>query len=119
VLVAERTPERVRPLSEVRAQVEAQVLAEERAALREAWLADLRERIEVEEFMAVAPGAPDPATFSFPAVPDELEGVDGVDPDAPPTLEVTPDETPDEAPAAGDADEDDVDDAESTPAATD
>ena len=127
VLVAERTPERVRPLSEVRAQVEAQVLAEERAALREAWLADLRERIEVEEFLAVAPGTPDPATFSIPAIPEELEGVDGVDLDGAPTLEVTPDETPDEAPASDDAGEDadedtgeeDAGGSEAAPAATD
>jgi parvulin-like peptidyl-prolyl isomerase len=110
VLVAERTPERVRPLSEVRAQVEAAVLAEQRANLREAWLADLRERIEVEEVLAAAPEF-DPATFTFPDMPDELEdalpddGAEG-DPAAPgaPMLEITPDDPPGEADGAdGDA----------------
>jgi parvulin-like peptidyl-prolyl isomerase len=58
VLVAERTPEVVRPLDEVRAQVEATVLAQERAALREAWLAELRERIDVEDSLLEGDAAP-------------------------------------------------------------
>jgi len=51
VLVAERNPERVRPLEEVRAQVESVVLAEARAELRAAWIEQLREAIEVETLL--------------------------------------------------------------------
>ena len=42
VLIAQRTPERIRPLSEVRADVEAAVLAQERQDLQRAWLTGLR-----------------------------------------------------------------------------
>jgi parvulin-like peptidyl-prolyl isomerase len=59
VLVAARTPERTRPLDEVRAQVESEVLAAERAELRQAWLERLREEIPVENFLAQAPELPD------------------------------------------------------------
>ena len=48
LLVADRRPERVRPLAEVRGQIEATVLAEARADLREAWIEGLREPIDVE-----------------------------------------------------------------------
>lgn len=58
VLVAARTPERVRPLDEVRAQVESEVLAAERAELRQAWLERLREEIPVENLLAQAPALP-------------------------------------------------------------
>lgn len=75
VLVAERTPEVVRPLDEVRAQVEATVLAQERAALREAWLTDLRGRIAVEDSLLAGDASP----FAFDetldgAVADDAEG---------------------------------------------
>jgi parvulin-like peptidyl-prolyl isomerase len=59
VLVAARTPERVRPLEEVRAQVESEVLAAKRAELRQAWLERLREEIPVENLLAQAPELPD------------------------------------------------------------
>lgn len=55
VLVAERTPEQVRPLAEVRAQVEAAVLQAERARLEQEWLNGLREEIEVVNLLAQAP----------------------------------------------------------------
>jgi parvulin-like peptidyl-prolyl isomerase len=58
VLVAQRTPERLRPLDEVRAQVESTVLAQARAELRDAWLTELRERIEVEDSLVEAAGEP-------------------------------------------------------------
>ena len=48
ILVADRRPERVRPLAEVRGQIESIVLAEARAELREAWVAGLRETITVD-----------------------------------------------------------------------
>ncbi|HEX7004233.1 MAG TPA: peptidyl-prolyl cis-trans isomerase [Trueperaceae bacterium] len=54
VLVAERTPERVRPLAEVREQVEQAVLAQERAQIESEWLDGLREEIEVENLLAQA-----------------------------------------------------------------
>ena len=54
VLVAERTPEQVRPLAEVREQVEQAVLAQERAEIQSQWLDSLREEIEVENLLAQA-----------------------------------------------------------------
>jgi parvulin-like peptidyl-prolyl isomerase len=58
VLVAQRTPQRVRPLDEVRAQVRNTVLSQERTELRNAWLAELRERIDVDEALLGAANAP-------------------------------------------------------------
>jgi parvulin-like peptidyl-prolyl isomerase len=58
VLVAQRTPERVRPLEEVRDQVTNTVLAQARADLRNAWLAELRARIDVEESLGASDEAP-------------------------------------------------------------
>ncbi|CAN5899218.1 hypothetical protein BH24DEI2_BH24DEI2_01830 [soil metagenome] len=54
VLVAERTSARVRPLTEVRAQVENAVLEGKRADLQETWLTGLREKIGVENLLAAA-----------------------------------------------------------------
>ncbi|MEX2535441.1 MAG: peptidyl-prolyl cis-trans isomerase [Trueperaceae bacterium] len=54
VLVANRTPEQLRPLSEVRDQVEQAVLQAERAELSQQWLAGLREAIEVVNLLAQA-----------------------------------------------------------------
>lgn len=126
VLVAERTPERVRPLSEVRPQAEATVLAQQRAAQRDAWLAELRERIEVEQFAAAAPEF-DPATFSIPGLPAEFqeevpdEGAlepaqeTGQPDDEVPSPEIVPD-----APAQDDgADDEAPSDADEAPAAAD
>ena len=58
VLIADRTPERVRPLDEVRAQIESSILAERRAAAREAWLGELRAEIAVTNHLDAA-GADD------------------------------------------------------------
>ncbi|MFN2322056.1 MAG: peptidyl-prolyl cis-trans isomerase [Trueperaceae bacterium] len=58
VLVAQRTPERLRPLEDVRAEVTNTVLAQERAELRDAWLTELRARIDVEESLGEAADAP-------------------------------------------------------------
>lgn len=54
VLVAERTPERVRPLADVRAQVEASVLAQQRTAERTAWLAEKRSQADIVEHSLTA-----------------------------------------------------------------
>ena len=114
VLTAERTPARVRPLSEVRAQVESAVLQTKRAELQETWLTGLREEIGVENLLAAAnPGdgfttAPldtgsetggatlkeAPATTG--AEPANSEGVDSVIDTAPAAEDATPaDETTD------------------------
>src|SRR5690606_4873248 len=53
VLVAERTPESVRPLEDVRAQVENAVRATNRQRLQEEWLASLREQIAVRELVTL------------------------------------------------------------------
>jgi parvulin-like peptidyl-prolyl isomerase len=103
VLVAERTPERVRPLDEVRMQVEAAVLASARAEMREAWLGELRERIEVEEIVALSPDL-DPLDFVAPDVIEEFEDLEDLE-------DVLPDG---EAPE-GEADESEAD--EEVPAA--
>jgi len=58
VLVADRTPERIRPLSEVRRDVAATVLAQERQLLQRAWLDGLREEIEVENLLTATRPAP-------------------------------------------------------------
>ena len=56
VLVATRIPERVRPLEEVRNQAREAVLANNREALRQAWLSGLREEITVENLLVPAQG---------------------------------------------------------------
>ncbi len=74
VLVAQRTPERLRPLDEVRAQVRTTVLAQERAELRDAWLAELRERVDVEE--SLVEGADAPFVFGDEPAPTDAIGDD-------------------------------------------
>jgi parvulin-like peptidyl-prolyl isomerase len=54
VLLADRTPERVRPLAEVRSQVENAILSERRAEERTAWLEELRASIPVVNHLADA-----------------------------------------------------------------
>ena len=80
VLIADRTPERVRPLSEVRAQVEASLLAERRAEAREAWLAELRDDIAVVNHSVAPDGAFGLDDFQV-APADDADGVaeDGTD----------------------------------------
>ena len=70
VLVAERTPERVRPFEEVQVQVEETVLQGKRAELQETWLEGLREDIPVENLLAQA--EPD---FETTPLPGETGGV--------------------------------------------
>jgi parvulin-like peptidyl-prolyl isomerase len=62
VLVALRTPERVRPLSEVRADVARTVRAQQRQEAQREWLEGLREEIEVETLLASVPAATPPGT---------------------------------------------------------
>lgn len=87
VLVAERTPERVRPLAEVRAQVENAVLQSKRAELQEAWLAGLREEIGVENLLAAA--SPDD---SFTTEPADTGGAAVLETDSADTVPVDGDE---------------------------
>ena len=54
VLVAARTPERVRPLPEVRAQAEQAALAQAQNTAQQEWLDGLRESIPVENLLASA-----------------------------------------------------------------
>jgi parvulin-like peptidyl-prolyl isomerase len=77
LLVAERTPERVRPLSEVRADVEQTVLAEERQALQQAWLDGLEERIVVERFLTFAGNPLDNVQDSGEALEEATEDAAG------------------------------------------
>ncbi len=72
ILLADRTPERTRPLDEVRAQVESSVLAQERAELRNVWINGLRERIPVIENLLAADFSNLLPDDGF--VPDEVEG---------------------------------------------
>ena len=78
VLVAERTPESVRPLEDVRAQVENAVRATNRQRLQEEWLASLREQIEVRELVTLGGLPGEDAAFTVP-VPgaDEVAGETG------------------------------------------
>jgi len=100
ILVADRRPERVRPLAEVRAQIEATVLAEARADLREAWVEGLRETIDVELLLE----EPD-AGFDFGAPIDEAAAAEG---------ETTEDDG--DGASDGEADSQDVPDAQGEPA---
>lgn len=96
VLVATRTPERVRSFDEVRAQVENAVLQSKRSELQSAWLDGLRERIPVENLLAqasAAPGAPEAGAGETPA---------SEDPAAAETTDA-PDAAASEQPAASDA----------------
>lgn len=52
VLVAARTPERVRPLAEVRPQVERAATQQQRTQVQQAWLEGLRKDIPVENLLA-------------------------------------------------------------------
>ena len=85
VLVADRTPETVRPLSDVRDQVEQAVLTQERAELREAWLSELAEEIEVVNLEAAdasgdeGAAAPDGDAGDAASETDAEAGSDGSD----------------------------------------
>jgi parvulin-like peptidyl-prolyl isomerase len=76
VLVATRSPERVRPLDEVRADVAATVLAQERQELQRAWLTELREEIVVENLLV---SALNPSEDGADAAAGDGEGSDDAD----------------------------------------
>ncbi len=57
VLVAARTPERVRPLSDVRAQVKQAALQQRQNARQQEWLGGLRKKFPVENLLASAEAA--------------------------------------------------------------
>ena len=78
LLVVERTPESVRPLEDVRAQVENQVRAAGRQRLQEEWLESLREEIEVNEFVIldIDDGAEE-LPFTVPPLEGEAPEGDG------------------------------------------
>lgn len=73
VLVAERTPERVRAFEDVRAQVEATVLAQKRQAERTDWLAEQRAEADIVEHEVAGLETPAPTeTFTTePAAPTD------------------------------------------------
>jgi len=79
-LVAVRAPERVRSLDEVRAQVEAAVLASSRLQLQRLWLDSLREQIPVVELSqptdAVGFEAPEPESEAPDAAEPDDEGAE-------------------------------------------
>ena len=93
VLVAIRTDEFVRPLEEVRPQVEAAVVASQRQELRDNWLAELREVVTVENRLEVADETP---ALDFEALPDDATEELEIIEEAP----EVPAATEDEAPAA-------------------
>ena len=62
VLIAERTPEVIRPLDEVKSQVKAAVLAQKQQDLQKAWLDDLRSSSDVETFVKSEDLVTDPIT---------------------------------------------------------
>ena len=78
LLVADRRPERVRPLAEVRGQIESIVLAEARAELREAWVEGLRETISVDLLQDDAAGGFD-FGLPFDADAGALGDIDAAD----------------------------------------
>ncbi len=80
VLVALRTPQRVRPLEEVRTDVEETVLAQERQSLQREWLNELREEIPVETMLASA--TPPAGGVAGPDDVIEGVGVEGETPEA-------------------------------------
>lgn len=122
VLIAERTPQRVRPLEEVRSDVEQTVLSQERQRLQREWLDARRADTEVEILLASAEpaGAADGPPEGAEGAAAELEGVEldvavgddaaPADGDAP-AQPATPaegdapaeDDAPDEAEAAAEA----------------
>ena len=82
VLVADRTPERVRPFEEVRAQVEQSVLSRKRAEVQAEWLESLKEEIEVVNLLSqVEPDTGVPAGEGDATPEDGAEGEadDGAD----------------------------------------
>ena len=85
VLVAERTPERVRPLEEVRADVVATVLSQERQELQRAWLTELREDIEVENLLSAPPAGDVPSDDAEPAAADDTATDDEIADEATPS----------------------------------
>ncbi len=108
LLIADRTDERVRPLEDVRAQVESQVLAANRQRLQEEWLESLREEIEVNEF-AIVDTVPDFSTTTLPAPEDEAEAEEAGDDagdDAASEPEAGDDGAPDQVEPAEDATQD-------------
>lgn len=78
VLVVDRTDERVRPLEDVRAQVENQVLATNRQQVQQEWLDSLRDQIEVHEYVIVdVDEAADELPFTVPEPGEQPAQDDG------------------------------------------
>lgn len=96
VLVAARTPERVLPLPEVRAQAEQAALAQAQNTAQQRWLDGLRERIPVENLLASAQTPTDPSggTASGGTASGGAAGDSVASDDAVPTLTPTPAPTP-------------------------
>lgn len=109
VLVADRTPARLRPLEDVRAQVETAVRNQNRQALSSEWLTDLRDEIEVREFTIVdlSPETefiPEGVAPEGEEVPAETPAADDIPvDDAAPAEEVPTEEVPADEPAGDEA----------------
>ncbi|MEM7737348.1 MAG: peptidyl-prolyl cis-trans isomerase [Deinococcota bacterium] len=73
LLVAIRTPERVRSLDDVRSQIEEAVLVTQRSETQQNWLTALRETIPVENLIAQEPAVMTPST---PSVEFTTEPID-------------------------------------------
>ncbi len=130
LLVAIRTPERVRSLDEVRAQVRQTVLNTERSELQQAWLTALRESIPVENLIAAEPATipatepnveftTEPAPDATPEANEDTSAEDAVSEDTEDTDAISEDaadtETTDtETTAAEDGATDSADDTEDT-----
>lgn len=105
VLVAERTPERLRAYEDVRAQVEASVLAQKRQAERADWLAERRAEADIVEHSIV--GTPTPlSSETFTVEPDAAPADEGAATEADEGADEAADEAAGEA-AGGAATEDD------------
>ncbi len=109
ILVADRTPERVRSFEEVSSQVEAAVLAGKRQKLRSDWLEEIRGTLTIENLLAQTgqPFVPTPATSEptdgAPAAdaPADAAPTDAAPADGGDGVEAAPEADPAAAPADG------------------
>ncbi len=103
VLVADRTPARVRPLDDVRSQVEAAVLAEKRQVERTEWLAEQRANVDIEEFTSTDFNLGDdllsPEGAGEGAIEEPGDATSGDEPDS--STDAESDDSGDAEPAAG------------------
>jgi parvulin-like peptidyl-prolyl isomerase/nucleoid-associated protein YgaU len=94
VLMGTRTPEELRSFETVKAQVETDVLGQQRSELQKTWLDGIKKTIPVENLLAAAtPPATEPATFEttpLESTPTETTPADATE--TPSETETTPTE---------------------------